>query len=84
MQGQIQEIGGGTPDLQRTPTTRIIRNEGATREQRPGRGRGEGAPPPLGGRGVPEDQTRRIVAHIINQLPGLIPPSDQSLEPPIR
>ena len=40
---------------------------------------GEGAPPPLGGRGKPEEQARAIVAQIVNFLPGRDPPSDQTL-----
>ena len=31
---------------------------------------GEGAPPPLGGRGTPDEQARAIVARIILDTPG--------------
>ena len=39
-----------------------------------------GAPPPLGGRGTPEEQARAIVARIINLTPGGGPHSVQTPE----
>ena len=56
MHGLIQEMEGGLLDLQMPPDARQSGVEGARGEQKPGRGRREGAPPPLGGRGTPEEQ----------------------------
>ena len=71
----IQDMGGGATERQKPPTTRKSRSNGATREWHSRRGHREGSLPPLGGRGVPEDQTRRIVAQIVHQPPGQSPPS---------
>ena len=81
LQGQIKEMGESTPDLQMPHIARQSGIEGTTRERRPGRGCGEGAPPPLEGRGTPEDQAWRIVAQIINQPPGRSAPISQSPAP---
>ena len=42
---------------------------------------GEGAPPPLGGRGTPEEQAHAIVSRIFNFLPEGGPPSCQNPAP---
>ena len=62
MRGLIQEMEGGDLDLQMPPTARRSRSEAATRERRGVRERGDSAPPQLGGRETPEDQTPAIVA----------------------
>ena len=56
VRGLIQDMGGGASDLQRPPTTRRSGSEGKKRKWRTGRGRGDGAPSPLGERGTTEDQ----------------------------
>ena len=61
--------------------TRGRRREGPIREGWTGRGRGEGAPPPLGGREPTEELAWRIVDDIINTLPGVGPPSGETPEP---
>ena len=67
---------GGTPDLQSPPTTRLSRSEGGTRERRLGRGHGEGAPPPLGGRGTQEEEAQAIMNHIVNLMKGSVHEDD--------
>ena len=81
MRGLIQEIGGGAPDLQRPPTARRSVSEVATWERWEGRGWVEGTPPPLGGRGAPEEQEQSVVAQIVNSLSGISPPSSQARDP---
>ena len=53
LRGLIQKMGGSPQDLQRPHTSRRSGAEGAEEEGRETAGVGEGAPPPLGGRGTP-------------------------------
>ena len=64
-----EEEGGENPEQRPTVTSRRGR-EGPNMEIWTGRGSGNGAPPPAGGRGIPEDQARDIVNDIINTLRG--------------
>ena len=70
MRGLIQEMGGGPQDLQRLPTAGRRGSEGERGERTTGKRRGEGALPPLGGRGTPEEQAQDIIDRIINESPG--------------
>ena len=72
MRGLIQKMEGDPQDLSiPPPTARQSVGEGIIGEAQ-GRPRvREGAPPPLGGRGTPEEQAQTIVAWIINFLLGV-------------
>ena len=80
LRGLIQEMGGNPQDLRRPPpNARRIEGEGIRGEVKGGTVGGVGAPPPLGGRGEPEEQARSIVARIINLMPGGGPHSGQTV-----
>ena len=67
--------------MQRHPNVGQSASEGTRVERETGRGLGEGAPPPLGGRKTTEEQAQEIVDRIINQLPGQSPPNGQAPAP---
>ena len=73
--------GEGEKYLQRHPNVGKSGSEGERVEMETGRGWREGAPPPLGGRGTPEEQAQEIVERIINQQSGRSPPSGQAPAP---
>ena len=68
VRGLLHEIWGVPQDLHipPLPTARQSGMEGARGEEQLGLGVGWSAPPPLGGRGTPEEQARAIVDHIVN------------------
>ena len=82
--GLIQEMGGGALYLQIHPTARQRGSEGKRIEHQTGQRHIEGAPPPLGERGTPEDQVHPIIDHIVNSLPGRSSPSGQAPVPQRR
>ena len=77
VRGLNQEMGGHPQDLLNTPPPQ-------RKTKRRGAGDvfemadGGGAPPPLGGRGTPDEQARAIVARIILDTPGGGPHSGQT------
>ena len=78
MRGLIQEMGGSPQDLQRPHTSRQSGVEGAGEEGRESTGVGEGAPPPLGGRGTPEEQACVLFYNIVNAPLGRSQPNGQA------
>ena len=74
----MQEMGCSPQDLQRPHTARQRGADGAGEEGRKSSGVREGVPPPLGGRGAPEDQAHLLFDNIVNAPPGRIPPSSQA------
>ena len=60
MHGLIQEMVGRPQDLQMPHTARRNGVEGAGEEGRETTRVGEGAPPPLGGRGTSEEQAHDV------------------------
>ena len=92
---QGDKVAGPPPQERRTsgrsatrplapPTARRSGSEGKTREQQKRRGCGEGAPPQLGRKGMPEEQAQAIVAHKVNLPLGRDPPRGQALVPCIQ
>ena len=75
--GLIQEMGGIPQYLQSPQTPRRSGAEGEGGEAPVIPGVREGAPPPLGGRGMPEEQARAIVASIVKFPLEGGPPSGQ-------
>ena len=73
--------GGGGSSSRRTSTASGRRREDPRRAGRMVQGRGEGAPPPLGRRGAPEDQAQVIVTNILNTHPVRGSPSVQAPSP---
>ena len=73
---KVEEEGAAPPP---PPTTR--RREGGGARGSYQQGVREGAPPPLGGRGTPEEQARSTVARIVNFPSGGGPPSGQTPAP---
>ena len=81
MRGLIQEMGGSPQYLQRPHTAIQSGAVGAGGEAQAATGVGEGAPPPLGRRGAPEEQVRAIMARIVNAPPGEGLPGGQTPAP---
>ena len=77
----IQEMGGGPKDLHRDPTAGQIGAVGGGGDHPLVLGGREGAHPPLGGRGAPEEQDRLMFANIFNSPSGVGPPIAQAPAP---
>ena len=85
MRGLIQEMGGYPQDLRMPPpNARRSKGEGVGGERKGETRVRVGAPPPLGGRGIPEDQAQAIVSRIIKLTPRSGPHSGQTPAQPKR
>ena len=83
MRSLIQEMGGNPQDLIISPpNARRSEGERVRDESRGKSGDKVGARPPLGGRGMPDEQARAIVDRIINVTPERGPHSGQTSDLP--